>query len=65
MIMGGDRDAIRNEHLLEIHNNIPGALLCILPGTTHSVYSDRTSGLWKFCTIFLTPTAQNYYGSIV
>lgn len=41
MIMGGDRDAIRNEHLLEMHNNIPGSLLCILPGTTHFPYQDR------------------------
>jgi pimeloyl-ACP methyl ester carboxylesterase len=42
MIMGGDRDAIRNEHLLEMHNKIPGSLLCILPGTTHFPYQDRT-----------------------
>lgn len=42
MIMGGDRDAIRNEHLLEMHKNIPGSLLCILPGTTHFPYEDRT-----------------------
>jgi pimeloyl-ACP methyl ester carboxylesterase len=42
MIMGGDRDAIRNEHLLEMHNNIPGSLLCILPGTTHFPYQDHT-----------------------
>lgn len=41
MIMGGDRDIIRNEHLLEMHNNIPGSLLCILPGTTHFVANDR------------------------
>ena len=41
MIMGGDRDAIRNEHLLEMYKNIPGSLLCILPGTTHFVYADR------------------------
>lgn len=41
MIMGGDRDAIRNEHLLEMHRNIPGSLLCILPGTTHFPYHDR------------------------
>lgn len=41
LIMGGDRDAIRNEHLLEMHNNIPGSLLCILPGTTHFPYQDR------------------------
>lgn len=41
LIMAGDRDAIRIEHTLEIFKNIPGALLCILPGTTHFVYSDR------------------------
>ena len=41
MIMGGDRDAIRNEHLLEMHRSIPGSLLCILPGTTHFPYQDR------------------------
>lgn len=42
MIMGGDRDAVRNSHLLEMHENIPGSLLCILPGTTHFPYEDRT-----------------------
>jgi len=41
LIMGGDRDAIRDEHLLEMHKNIPGSLLCILPGTTHFPYQDR------------------------
>lgn len=42
LVMAGDRDAIRVEHTLEIFKNIPGALLCILPGTTHFVYTDRT-----------------------
>lgn len=41
MIMGGDRDAIRNEHFLEMYQSIPGSLLCILPGTTHFPYQDR------------------------
>lgn len=41
LVMAGDRDFIRNRHTLEIFENIPGALLCILPGTTHSVYQDR------------------------
>jgi len=41
LIMAGDRDAIRLEHTIEIFKNIPGALLCILPGTTHFVSSDR------------------------
>ena len=41
LIMAGDRDAIRVEHTMEIFKNIPGALLSILPGTTHFVYADR------------------------
>lgn len=41
LVMAGDRDIIRNEHSLEIFNNTPGALLCILPGTTHFVYQER------------------------
>jgi len=41
LIMAGDRDIIRNKHTLEIFDNIPGALLCILPGTTHGVFQDR------------------------
>ena len=41
LVMAGDRDAIRNKHTLEIFENIPNALLCILPGTTHFVYEDR------------------------
>ncbi len=41
LVMAGDRDFIRNEHTLEIFNNIPRAFLCILPGTTHGVYQDR------------------------
>ncbi|MES1226672.1 MAG: alpha/beta hydrolase, partial [Bacteroidota bacterium] len=41
LVMAGDRDVIRNEHTLEIFNNIPRALLCILPGSTHFVFSDR------------------------
>ncbi len=41
LIMAGDRDIIRNDHTLEIFNNIPNGFLCILPGTTHGVYQDR------------------------
>jgi pimeloyl-ACP methyl ester carboxylesterase len=64
LIMGGDRDAIRNEHLLEMHKNIPGSLLCILPGTTHFVYNDRTKWFMEILYDFFdtpprrTTTAQ-------
>jgi pimeloyl-ACP methyl ester carboxylesterase len=64
MIMGGDRDVIRNEHLLEMHKNILGSLLCILPGTTHFVSSDRTKWFMEILYDFFdnpprrTTTAQ-------
>lgn len=35
LVMAGDRDVIRNEHTVEIFENIPKAQLCIMPGETH------------------------------
>lgn len=36
LIMGGDRDVIRPEHLVKMFQHIPNSQLCILPGATHS-----------------------------
>ncbi len=66
MIMGGDRDAIRNEHLLEIHENIPGSLLCILPGTTHFVYEDRQKWFVEILYDFLdTPSRRTTTAQLI
>jgi len=35
LIMAGDQDVIREEHSVEIFQNIPKAHLCIMPGETH------------------------------
>jgi pimeloyl-ACP methyl ester carboxylesterase len=35
LVMCGDRDAIRPEHIVKIYQNIPNSQLCILPGSTH------------------------------
>lgn len=35
LVMISDRDIIKNEHAVEIFNNIPKSQLCILPGTDH------------------------------
>lgn len=35
LIIAGDEDIIRNEHSVEIYENIPDAQLCIMPGETH------------------------------
>ena len=35
LVMAGDKDIIKNEHTVEIFNNIPNAHLNIMPGETH------------------------------
>lgn len=35
LVMAGDKDVIKNEHTVEIFENIPNAHLCIMPGETH------------------------------
>ncbi len=47
LIMGGDRDVIRPEHLVKMFQNIPNSQLCILPGSTHG-------GAWEKQDMFLT-----------
>ncbi|WP_432838547.1 alpha/beta fold hydrolase [Dactylosporangium sp. CA-092794] len=41
LVMSGDRDAIRPGHSLLIAASIPGAQLCIVPGTTHRLVTER------------------------
>ena len=41
MVMAADRDAIPQEHTLELFRSIEGAQLCIIPGTTHFLMSQR------------------------
>jgi len=41
LIMGGDEDVIRLEHLIEIYRNIPNAHLLIMPGATHFIHQKQ------------------------
>ncbi len=41
MVMAGDRDSIPIEHTLELFRSIEGAHLCIIPGTTHFLMSQK------------------------
>jgi pimeloyl-ACP methyl ester carboxylesterase len=41
MVMAGDREAIPMEHTLELFRSIKGAQLCIIPGTTHFLLSQK------------------------
>jgi pimeloyl-ACP methyl ester carboxylesterase len=66
LIMGGDRDVIRPEHLVKMFQNIPNSQLCILPGATHG-------GAWEqkerflsimndfFLKPFKMPTTEDWF----
>jgi len=41
LVMSGDHDTIRPDHSLLIASSIPGAQLCIVPGTTHGLVTER------------------------
>jgi pimeloyl-ACP methyl ester carboxylesterase len=41
LVMAGDMEAIPMEHTLELFKSIRGAQLCIVPGTTHSLMSQK------------------------
>ncbi|GAA2339725.1 alpha/beta hydrolase [Dactylosporangium salmoneum] len=41
LVMSADRDTIRPDHSLLIAASIPGAQLCIVPGTTHLLVAER------------------------
>jgi pimeloyl-ACP methyl ester carboxylesterase len=41
MVMAGDRDAITAKHTLELFGSIKGAQLCIIPGATHFLLSEK------------------------
>jgi pimeloyl-ACP methyl ester carboxylesterase len=41
LVMSADRDVIPVEHMAEIARSIKGAQLCVIPGTTHFLLSER------------------------
>jgi pimeloyl-ACP methyl ester carboxylesterase len=41
LVMSGDRDTIRPDHSLLIAASIPGAQLCVVPGTSHNLIAER------------------------
>jgi pimeloyl-ACP methyl ester carboxylesterase len=52
MIVLGDRDDIIIEHGLEMHRLIMGSQFCILPNTTHEVFSEKPDLINKIATDF-------------
>jgi len=41
LIMVGDRDAVPLEHTVELHRAIKGSQLCVVPGTSHFLLSEK------------------------
>lgn len=52
MIAMGDKDDIRLEHAIELHRSIRNSELCILPGASHAVFSDKPELINKIAIDF-------------
>ena len=66
LIMGGDRDVIRPEHLIKMFQNIPNSQLCILPGATHGGAWEQKETFLKilndfFAKPFRMPTTEDWF----
>ena len=53
LVMGGDRDMVRLEHLLETFRALPRAQLAILPGTVHATLIERPEWFMDIVNAFL------------
>ncbi len=58
LVMVGDRDAVIPEHTLELFRSIKGAQLCIIPGTTHFLLSEKPSLANRVLLEFLRPNLE-------
>ena len=54
LVMGGDHDSIRVDHSLLIASSIPGAQLCIVPGATHGLVTEKPAFLSAVIREFLS-----------
>ncbi|RFA16316.1 alpha/beta hydrolase [Subtercola boreus] len=57
LVISGDRDTIRVDHSALIAASIPGAELCIVPGSTHGIIEERLD--------FVTFVVRDFLGSPV
>jgi len=53
MVVAGDRDSIPLEHTLELFRSINGAQLCIIPGSTHFLMSEKPDAVNRAILEFL------------
>jgi pimeloyl-ACP methyl ester carboxylesterase len=53
LVISGDRDAITLEHTVKIFHALPDAELCVLPGTDHATFTNRSEWLNPIISNFL------------
>lgn len=63
LIMAGDEDITKNEHTLEIYENIPKAQLCIMPGETHYTPYSNPKLFNEIVNKFLSETFKRPYSN--
>jgi pimeloyl-ACP methyl ester carboxylesterase len=66
LIMAGDEDAIKLEHILDIYHHIPNAHLLIMPGATHFMLREEYALFNQiverfFDNPFKRPTTKQYF----
>ena len=54
MLVFGDRDMIKPEHGLEMHRLIKGSEYCVLPNTSHAVFTEKPELINKIALEFFT-----------
>ncbi|QDZ16856.1 alpha/beta hydrolase [Humibacter ginsenosidimutans] len=59
LIMAADRDSITIEHTLAMAEGIPGAQLCIVPGSTHLVMMERPHLVNRIVMDFLAESTRD------
>lgn len=53
LLIAGDKDLIKTEHQLQLHQTIPDSRLCILPGTGHDAQIEQDEIVNKLLQAFL------------
>jgi pimeloyl-ACP methyl ester carboxylesterase len=54
LVMSGDRDIVKLEHTVDLFRTIPGAQLCVVPGTSHFLLVEKPDLVNRLITDFLT-----------
>lgn len=54
LVMAGDHDAILLDHTIALYRALPDARLCILPGTSHGTFLERSDWVNPIVQAFLT-----------